>query len=66
MKRFAHIGSWQMNRSHILGAELTALEKEGKAAAGRSQSADCGGRTGILLSWRRNPSCDSGWRTADD
>ncbi|MDI9450830.1 MAG: BON domain-containing protein [Limnochordia bacterium] len=27
----AHIGSWQMNRSHPLGAQLTALEKEGKA-----------------------------------
>lgn len=27
----AHIGSWQMNRSHLLAAKLTALEKEGKA-----------------------------------
>lgn len=30
-EEIAHIGSWQMNRSHILGAELTVLEKEGKA-----------------------------------
>ena len=27
----AHIGSWQMNRSHLLGARLSALEEEGKA-----------------------------------
>ena len=55
-----------MNRSHILGAELTALEKEGKAkllaapslltAVGEPASFLAGGET----------SCDSGWRTADD